>query len=118
VEALRRSSADAVMIGRGACGRPWLVAHLNQALQTGGSPPEPGPEDRLAIVVEHMTASLDFYGDPLGLKVFRKHLGWYVQHAPWPEGAEVRRAAKAELCQLETAAEVEAGLRRLWGLGA
>ena len=113
-EAIRRSRADAVMIGRGAYGRPWLVAALNQALQTGEVPPEPGSEERLAIVIQHMAASLDCYGHPLGLKVFRKHLGWYVQHAPWPDGADVRRAAKAELCQLETAAEVESGLRRLW----
>jgi len=116
VEALRRSGADGVMIGRGAYGRPWILAGLNQALVTGEVPPEPGPEDRFAIVIEHMQASLDFYGERLGLKIFRKHLGWYVQHAPWPEGADVRRAAKSELCQMETAAEVEAGLRRLWGV--
>ena len=113
-EALRRSGADAVMIGRGAYGRPWLVAALNRALETGEATREPGPEARLAIVVEHMTASLDFYGEPLGLKVFRKHLGWYVQHAPWPSDPLARRAAKAELCQMETAAEVERGLRKLW----
>ena len=113
-EALRRSGGDAVMIGRGAYGRPWLVAALNQALASGEAPGEPGPEERLAIVLEHMAASLDFYGDPLGLKVFKKHLGWYVQHAPWPATSEARRAAKAELCRLERAADVEAGLTRLW----
>ncbi len=113
-EALRRSGADGVMIGRGAYGRPWIVAGLNRALATNEAPLEPGPEDRLTIVLEHMQASLDFYGERLGLKVFRKHLGWYVQHAPWPETPEVRRAAKADLCRMETAVEVEAGLRRLW----
>ena len=113
-EALRRSGADGVMIGRGVYGRPWLVAALNKALVTGEAPSEPGPEERLALVLEHMAASLEFYGDPLGLKVFKKHLGWYVQHAPWPEAPEARRAAKAELCRMETAAAVEAGLRRLW----
>jgi tRNA-dihydrouridine synthase len=113
-EALRRSGADAVMVGRGAYGRPWIVAGLNRALATGAAPPEPGPEARLAIVLEHMQSSLDFYGDPLGLKVFKKHLGWYVLEAPWPETPEARRAAKVELCRLESASEVEAGLRRLW----
>jgi len=113
-EALRRSGADGVMIGRGAYGRPWLVAALNRTLANGEAPVEPGPEERLAIVLEHMAASLDFYGDPLGLKVFKKHLGWYVQHAPWPETPEARRAAKAELCRVETASEVEQRLRRLW----
>ena len=113
-EALRRSGADAVMIGRGAYGRPWIVAGLNQALATGEAPDEPGPEERLAIVLEHMQASLDFYGDPLGLKVFKKHLGWYVLEAPWPETPEARRAAKPELCRLERASEIEASLRSLW----
>ena len=104
------------MIGRGAYGRPWMVAALNQALAAGEAPPEPGPEERLAIVLEHMAAEVsDFYGDPLGLKVFKKHLGWYVQHASWPATAEgTRRAAKAELCRLQTAAEVAAGPRRSW----
>jgi nifR3 family TIM-barrel protein len=113
-EAMRRSGADGVMIGRGAYGRPWIVAGLNQALATGELPPEPDRDERLAIVLEHMSASIDFYGERLGLKIFRKHLGWYVQHAPWPEGADVRRSAKSELCQMETAAEVEVGLRELW----
>jgi len=117
-EAVRRSGADAVMIGRAAYGRPWIVAALNRALQIGEAPAEPDPEDRLAIVLEHMAASLEFYGDPLGLKVFRKHLGWYVQHAPWPEGADARRAAKAELCRMEAAVDVEEGLQRLWGCSA
>ncbi len=113
--ALKRSGADAVMIGRGAYGRPWIVGGLNRTLATGEAPVDPGRDERLAIVLEHMQASLDFYGERLGLKVFRKHLGWYVQNAPWPETAEARRAAKAELCQMETAGEVEAGLARLWG---
>ena len=81
---------------------------------TGEAPAEPGPEERLAIVLEHMAASLAFYGDRLGLKVFKKHLGWYVLQAPWPETTEARRAAKGDLCRMESAAEVETGLRRLW----
>jgi nifR3 family TIM-barrel protein len=113
-EAIRRSGADAVMIGRGAYGRPWIVRALDCALAASEAPAEPGPEERLTIVLQHMQASLDFYGDLLGLKVFKKHLGWYVQAAPWPEAPEARRAAKAELCRLERASDIEAGLRRLW----
>ncbi len=113
-EALARSGADAVMIGRAAYGRPWLVAALNRGLETGEALEEPGPEARLAIVLEHLAANLAFYGERLGLKVFRKHLGWYVERAPWPAAPEARRSAKSELCRLDSAAEVEAGLRRLW----
>jgi tRNA-dihydrouridine synthase B len=114
-EALRQSGADAVMIGRGACGRPWIAAAVNRALQTGGAMIEPGVAQRLDIVLDHFRDSLRFYGDALGLKVFRKHLGWYVEHAPWPLGGQARRAAKSRLCRLAHPSEVEAALIALWG---
>ena len=111
--ALTASGADAVMLGRGAYGRPWLAAALEGALN-GGSFAEPGPAERLALVLAHMEAALGFYGEALGLRVFRKHLGWYVQAAAWPAEPTARRLAKAELCRLESATEVERRLRALW----
>jgi len=113
-EALRRSGADAVMMGRGMYGRPWLAAEIDRALGGDAADRQPGAEQRLAIVLDHFRDSLAFYGDRLGLKVFRKHLGWYVERAPWPEAPEQRRAAKARLCRLEQAGEVEAALKALW----
>ena len=113
-EALAQSGADALMLGRGVYGRPWLAAHLDRALADGTQLQEPGREERLDIVVEHLRASVAFYGLPLGLKMFRKHLGWYVEQAPWPEDPLERRAAKARLCRLDTPEEVEHGLSALW----
>lgn len=113
-EALARSGADAVMLGRGVYGRPWLAASIERSLAGGAPFREPDPEARLAIVLEHMAASLCFYGDKLGLRMFRKHLGWYVEQAPWPPAAAERRVAKASLCRLEDARDVEAGLTALW----
>ena len=113
-EALRQSGADALMLGRGVYGRPWLAAHLERALADGTVLLEPDREERLAIVIEHLRASVAFYDLPLGLKMFRKHLGWYVEQAPWPADALERRAAKARLCRLETAAAVETALATLW----
>lgn len=113
-EALDRSGADALMLGRGVYGRPWLAAHLERALVDGAQLKEPDREERLAIVIEHLRASVAFYGLPLGLKMFRKHLGWYIEQAPWPAEASERRAAKARLCRLETPQEVEAALSELW----
>jgi nifR3 family TIM-barrel protein len=113
-EALRQSGADAVMIGRGAYGRPWMVSAIDRALAGEESPAEPTVDARLAIALDHFVDSLRFYGDALGLKVFRKHLGWYVEQAPWPASAEARRAAKARLCRLATPREVEAALHDLW----
>lgn len=112
--ALDASGADALMLGRGVYGRPWLAAHLERALADGTRLKEPDAQARLTIVIEHLRASTAFYGMPLGLKMFRKHLGWYIEQAPWPEAAEQRRAAKSELCRLNEPAEVEEGLHRLW----
>jgi nifR3 family TIM-barrel protein len=112
-EALRQSGADAVMIGRGAYGRPWLAAQIEAELQ-GRSFQEPAAEDRLGLVIDHFRASLSFYGEGLGLKMFRKHLGSYIEAAPWPADPAERRAAKAALCRLESPAAVEAALTALW----
>lgn len=113
-EAIRQSGADAVMLGRGIYGRPWLAAHMERALADGTTLEEPGPEARTAIVIEHLRASVAFYGLPLGLKMFRKHLGWYVEQAPWPADPVERRAAKARLCRLETPHAVEEAITHLW----
>jgi tRNA-dihydrouridine synthase B len=113
-EALRQSGADAVMIGRGAYGRPWIAAALDRALESGEAMTEPEAQARFAIVLEHMQESVDFYGEALGLKLFRKHLGWYVENAPAPVCAQARRAAKSRLCQMTQRRDVETALAELW----
>jgi nifR3 family TIM-barrel protein len=112
-EALEQSGADGVMIGRGAGGRPWLATQIEAEL-AGEAFVEPGAEERLTIAIRHFRDSLAFYGAPLGLKMFRKHLGWYIESAPWPADAAERRAAKSRLCRLDDPAEVEAALIQLW----
>ena len=112
-QALEQSGADAVMVGRGLNGRPWATAAIERALS--GEPfAEPGTEARLAIVLEQFAESLRFYGERLGLKMFRKHLGWSVMAAPWPADPTRRREAKAALCRLDDAGEVERALTALW----
>ncbi|HEY0052177.1 MAG TPA: tRNA dihydrouridine synthase DusB [Caulobacteraceae bacterium] len=112
-EALERSGADALMLGRGVYGCPWFPAQLAAGL-AGRAVAEPDAETRLGIVLDHFADSLRFYGEPLGLKMFRKHLGWAVEKAPWPACAVVRRQEKARLCRLDSPAEVERELTRLW----
>jgi nifR3 family TIM-barrel protein len=112
--ALAQSGADAVMVGRGAYGRPWIAAALDRALRMGGAIVEPEWPERLAIALAHFRDTLAFYGDALGVRVFRKHLGWYVENAPWPADAASRRAAKSRLCSLATPREVETALISLW----
>jgi nifR3 family TIM-barrel protein len=112
-QALEQSGADAVMIGRGAYGRPWLARQIEAALD-GLAHCEPNAEERLDIVLDHFDAALAFYGERLGQKVFRKHLGWYIEAAPWPPQQDARRSAKAQLCRLEQPAQVRSALRALW----
>jgi nifR3 family TIM-barrel protein len=113
-EALAQSGADAVMVGRGACGRPWIARCLDEALRHGSPTLDPGPTERLQIVLDHFRDTLRFYGDALGLKVFRKHLAWYIENAPWPPTPQERRAAKSRLCQITRPADVESELTALW----
>ena len=111
--ALSQSGADAIMIGRGSYGRPWIASGLGTALAQGGMMSEPDAKTRLAILLEHMAASLKFYGDALGLKVFRKHLGWYVENVPLGTVA-TRREAKATLCRIESASALEQAVANFW----
>ncbi|WP_337185344.1 tRNA dihydrouridine synthase DusB [Phenylobacterium sp.] len=111
--ALAASGADAVMVGRGVYGRPWIAAQIETELD-GRTFAEPDADGRLAIAVAHLRDSLEFYGERLGLRIFRKHLAAYIENAPWPADARARREARAALCRLEDARSVERGLTALW----
>ena len=112
--ALAASGADGVMVGRGVYGRPWIAAQIEAELD-GRVFAEPDAETRLTIALDHFRDALGFYGERLGLRVFRKHLASYVEQAPWPASADDRRAARSRLCRLEDAREVERALTELWG---
>lgn len=82
--ALTASGAAAVMAGRGVQGRPWLLRDIARAL--AGAPALPAPEGAalVALVGAHYEGMLGFYGRDLGLRIARKHLGWYVDAAGGP----------------------------------
>lgn len=111
--ALDASGADGVMIGRGVYGRPWAAAEVEAELN-GETYDAPDAEARLGIALDHFLDSLNFYGDRLGLRIFRKHLAAYIENAPWPNEAEARRRARSTLCRLEEPPEVERNLIALW----
>ncbi|MFY0680029.1 MAG: tRNA dihydrouridine synthase DusB [Thalassovita sp.] len=77
-EALRLSGANGVMIGRGAQGKPWLLAQVAAELMNKTGPKAPQGQEFADMVVAHYEAMLGFYGTDLGLRVARKHLGWYM----------------------------------------
>jgi len=89
-DALDRSGADGVMIGRGAYGRPWFVSRVIEYLRSGRRAPEPPLARQRDIVLEHYDAILAHYGTHVGSRMARKHLGWYSKGLPG--SAEFRAA--------------------------
>lgn len=81
-EALVRSGADGVMIGRGCYGRPWFPAHVGQYLQTGELPDEPDLGTQKAVLLRHYELMLTHFGVEPGLRMARKHLAWYSRGLP------------------------------------
>ncbi len=93
--ALAQSGADGVMIGRGAYGKPWLLAQVQRHLQGGAPLPAPTLAEQFALITEHYAAMLDHYGSHVGVNLMRKHLGWYTKGLPG--SAELRNAVNQEL---------------------
>jgi tRNA-dihydrouridine synthase B len=82
-DVLRRTGADAVMIGRAAQGRPWIFREITHYLATGELVESPDRASIGAILLEHLQHLHAFYGEPQGVRIARKHLAWYAHdHDP------------------------------------
>lgn len=81
-EALARSGADGVMIGRGCYGRPWFPAQVAHYLRTGRRLPDPSLATQKTVLLAHYAAMLSHFGTDPGLRLARKHLGWYSRGLP------------------------------------
>lgn len=77
VRVLEHTRADGIMVGRGAHGRPWIFEEIAHHLRTGNSPPPIGDERAAQIIVGHIRALHGFYGEIAGVRIARKHVGWY-----------------------------------------
>lgn len=77
-EVLDYTGADAVMIGRGAQGNPWIFREVDHFLRHGERLPPPTGDERARVMREHIQALHDFYGEYMGVRIARKHLGWYL----------------------------------------
>lgn len=108
-EALRLSGADGVMIGRGSYGRPWFPGQVAHYLRTGERQAPPPLTEQFAVLRDHLEAMLVCYGADNGLKVARKHLGWYSKGLPG--SAEFR----AEVNTLESVEKVRDRISRFFG---
>src|SRR5690606_8626204 len=97
-EVLRHTGADAVMVGRAAQGRPWIFREIAHFLRTGECRPEPGPAEVRDILLGHLQDLHAFHGEERGVRIARKHLGWYAKDRPENAAfrAVVNQAASAE----------------------
>ena len=100
---LELSGADGVMIGRGACGRPWLLGQVIEFLRTGIVPPDPPLGVISATVLAHFDEMLRHYGLDVGMRMARKHLGWYSKGLP---GSAEFRATVFRVADAKTVREM------------
>ena len=80
--ALGQSGADGVMIGRGAYGKPWLLGQVMHWLDHGTALSDPTVDQQYSVITEHYQSMLSHYGSDTGVKMARKHLGWYTKGLP------------------------------------
>jgi tRNA-dihydrouridine synthase B len=105
---LEFTGADAIMIGRAAQGRPWIFREIQHYLATGAHLPPPTFAEVRDVMLAHLDAHYAFYGEAAGVRIARKHLGWYTRSIPG--GDAFRGAVNAA----ETIAEQRAAVRRFF----
>jgi nifR3 family TIM-barrel protein len=109
---LTASGAAAVMVGRSAVGRPWLVGQIGAALQ-GTTIPDPAPEAMTEIAIEHYEGLLSLYGEKVGIRHARKHLAAYAD-AAMASGFSIAPSVRTALVTSEEARTVITLLRSLY----
>jgi len=104
---LRHTGADGLMIGRAAQGNPWIFREISHFLATGERLAPPGADEVRDTLIAHLENLYSFYGEGRGVRVARKHIGWYTKGKGYVGGGAFRHAVN----QLETAAEQLAMVR-------
>ncbi len=101
-QVLNYTGADAIMVGRGAQGRPWIFREINHFLKTGQYLASPSLEEIRSILIEHVKELHKFYGDFMGVRFARKHVSWYLQaHDQEKKFRSIFNALESEQQQLE-----------------
>ena len=95
---LRHTGCDGLLVGRAAQGRPWIFREIAHYLATGEHLPEPTLAQVRDVLLGHLHALHDFYGEESGVRIARKHLGWYAKDRPENHAFRhvVNRAESAE----------------------
>ncbi len=108
---LLHTGADAVMIGRAAQGRPWIFREIAHYLATGTHLPSPTVAEARALIAAHLADHYDFYGEPAGVRIARKHLRWYTETLAG--GAQLRHEANVAITAAEQMGAVDRFFDRL-----
>ena len=79
INMLEKTNCDAIMIGRGAQGNPWIFNRINHYMQTGEILPKPTAEEKINTAIEHMKLAVAEHGEYVAVREMRKHIGWYIK---------------------------------------
>lgn len=98
-QVLRKTGADGIMIGRHCQGNPWIFREISHFLETGREHPAPSNAEVLSVLQDHLQELYALYGEYMGVRVARKHIGWYLKDRPGGE------ALRRSLMPIESAEE-------------
>ena len=79
INMLEKTNCDAIMIGRGAQGNPWIFNRINHYMQTGEILAKPTAEEKISTAIEHMKLAVAEHGEYVAVREMRKHIGWYIK---------------------------------------
>ena len=115
-EVMTYTGAHGIMLGRASLGRPWLFSEMRAALAGQPCPAEPDMAQKHQIIVQHVQALHELYGEHVGVRVARKHITWYCAHLPGGDGLRQPFVLAEEACvQFELIDRYFASLERSRG---
>ena len=103
---LDKTGCDAIMIGRGSQGNPWIFNQINSYLDSGIIVPEPSVEEKISTAIKHLNLALEEDGEYVAVREMRKHIAWYLK------GLKKSARLRDEINKIESYEEVVAKLKR------
>ncbi|WP_250675600.1 tRNA dihydrouridine synthase DusB [Paraclostridium ghonii] len=79
INMINKTNCDAIMIGRGAQGNPWIFKRINHYMKTGEILPEPSGEEKINTALKHLKLAVDEHGEYVAVREMRKHIAWYLK---------------------------------------
>ncbi len=101
----KTTGCDFIMVGRGALGAPWVFSQINEYLKSGILLPDPPIEERMEIMIRHISKLCEYKGDYVGMREARKHSGWYIKGVRGAASLRQEIGSLENMDQLRTIAE-------------